>query len=102
MGINLDRACLECWENRDCGLVEALEVGRTERLEDGRPTGVRDVVLDDDRDDRLLWLFEAGRELLDGIDIVVEIKTVTDHLTCDDRDSTNENVLRIQYLSYLS
>jgi hypothetical protein len=43
---------------------------RTERLEDGRATGVRDVVLEDDRDDRLLWLFEVGFEPLGGNDMV--------------------------------
>lgn len=77
MGISLDRACLECgrcWEKRDCGLVVAAL--RTERLEDDRPTGVRDVVLDDDRDDRLLWLFEVGCEPLEGNDIVAEITFV--------------------------
>ena len=41
----------------------ALEDGRAERLEDGRPTGVWDVILDDNRD---VWPFEFGCELLEG------------------------------------
>jgi len=48
---------------------------RTERLEDGRATGVCEVVLEDDRDDRL-WLFEVGCEPLGGNDILAEITFV--------------------------
>jgi len=62
-GTKRDRACLECgrWEKRDCGLVDALDVGRTERLETDR----------------------CGIGLLNG---AFHGRSVTEHVICDQRE----------------